>query len=244
MSNPITRRFALFRIASVTGAAAVAAAPVAIAAIQPKSPESAELIHVRDELTAAVKQFSICEENRANAKRECDRLWPQVPEELYAPTYRGYQTERDCDDKPIDRAHSDKTFPYARDYFSAEIIREKLADLPVKDGTAGERHWRVYLKYLLPKATAYDDACAQALAATNYQETVSTWYAAEFAVHQLLKQMADIRSITPLGVSIKAEAYQSCAKLGKESQLQASMHLGPSIAGDVCRVLLEGDDRS
>jgi hypothetical protein len=42
--------------------------------------------------------------------------------------------------------------------------------------------------------------------------------------------------------SIKAQAYQACAALGQEGRFQASIHLGPSLAEDVCRVLSEGDE--
>jgi hypothetical protein len=44
MTNLLTRRLALFRIASVAGASAVATAPVALAAVQPKTPENPELL--------------------------------------------------------------------------------------------------------------------------------------------------------------------------------------------------------
>ena len=239
MTNPITRRFALFRIASTGAAAAVAAVPVAIAAVQPKNPESAELIRLGDEMAAAAKHFTECDAARSAAKRECDRLWPQVPEEQYAPMGRGYAVERDCDDKPIDRAHNDKKFPYARDYLSADIVQAKLAELPTIGETEDDRQWRMYLEYLLPKAIAYDEARATALAATDYEATVSAWYAAEFAVTQLLRKIAGLAAITPLGVTIKAQAYQACAALGKEGRFQASIHLGPSIADDVCRILSE-----
>jgi hypothetical protein len=43
MSDLLTRRLALFRLASVAGASAVAAAPVALAAVPPKTSENPEL---------------------------------------------------------------------------------------------------------------------------------------------------------------------------------------------------------
>jgi hypothetical protein len=52
MTNLLTRRLALFRIASVAGASAVAAAPVALAAVQPKTPENPELLAVGQGLIA------------------------------------------------------------------------------------------------------------------------------------------------------------------------------------------------
>jgi acyl CoA:acetate/3-ketoacid CoA transferase alpha subunit len=52
MTNLLTRRLALFRIASVAGASAVAAAPVALAAVQPKTPENPQLLAAGQRLIA------------------------------------------------------------------------------------------------------------------------------------------------------------------------------------------------
>ena len=58
-------------------------------------------------------------------------------------------------------------------------------------------------------------------------------------VTEILRQISDPPALTPLGITIKAQAYQASAALGKEGRFQASIHLGPSIADDVCRILNE-----
>ena len=248
MSNPITRRFALFRIASVGAATAVAAAPVAIAAIQPKNSESADLIRLGDDMTAAAKHFAACDAARSAAKMKCDELWPMVPHELFAVNVGSrfdYQAERDCDDKPISRTIKGRKFPLFIDYVSARILQDRIAELPELDTSDRQREDRQRLESLLAFAVDYDQKRAAALEATNYEAVVSAWYQAEFAVTQLLRQIADTPALTPLGITIKAQAYQASAAsaaLGKEGRFQASIHLGPSIADDVCRILSEGDE--
>ena len=245
MNNPITRRFALFRIAGAGTAAAVAAAPTAIAAIQPMRPESAELIRLGDELLAAAKQFTVCDEARSSAKAECDRLWPEVPWQLYAVNVGSrfdYQAERDCDDEPISRTITGRKFPLLIDYVGTNDLQDKIVDLPESDKSDDERERRQYLQSLLALAIEYDQKRAAALAGTDYESAVSAWYQAEDAVSQLLRQIAGVPAFTPIGISIKAQAYQACAVLGKEGRFQASKFLGPSIADDVCRVLSEGEE--
>ena len=245
MSNVITRRFALFRIASAGAATAVAAAPVALAAIQPKSPESANLIRLGDEMTAAAKHFAACDAARSAAKMKCDELWPIVPHQLFAVNVGSrfeYQAERDCDDKPISRTIKGRKFPLLINYLSARTVQYKIAELPEFDTSDRQREDRQRLQMLLARAVEYDQKRATALEATNYEAVVSAWYHAEFAVTQLLRQIADTPALTPLGITIKAQAYQASAALGKEGRFQASIHLGPSIADDVCRILSEGDE--
>ena len=56
------------------------------------------------------------------------------------------------------------------------------------------------------------------------------------------QSIADVPALTPLGVTVKAQAYQACISLGKEAKFQAAINLGPSIASDICRVLSEGEE--
>jgi len=143
MTNLLTRRLALFRIASAGTVAAVAAAPVALAAIQPKHPESAELIRLGDELIGKAKEFESLETIRLAAKVECDRLWPKVPEALYVNRNIGdwleSEREEDCDRKSLFRIHGDQTVPWPRQYHTATALREKLKDLPKRGGSDWEK---------------------------------------------------------------------------------------------------------
>ena len=196
-------------------------------------------------MTAATKHFAACDGARKAAKAECDRLWPEVPAELVAVNVGSrfdYQAERDCDDKPISRTIKGRKFPLFIDYVSARILQDRIAELPELDTSAEQRKWRQRLQSLLAFAVDYDQKRAAALEATNYEVLVSAWYRAEFAVTELLRQISDTPALTPLGITIKAQAYQASAALGKEGRLQASIHLGPSIADDICRILSEGDE--
>ena len=53
---------------------------------------------------------------------------------------------------------------------------------------------------------------------------------AEFLVEENLRSIVDVPVLTPLGVTIKAQADKACVSLGKEGSFQAGIHLGPSIA--------------
>jgi hypothetical protein len=98
------------------------------------------------------------------------------------------------------------------------------------------------LKRLLPISTEYENAKANVLDVHSYRAKVRAYNYADWDVTQTLHLIAALPALTPDGITIKAQAYQACKSLGKEGALQASIHLGPSIADDICRVLSEGDE--
>jgi hypothetical protein len=85
MTNLLTRRLALFRIASVAGASAVATAPIALAAVQPKTPENPELLAVGQSLIAVADECVRLAHVRAEARAKVMSIWPALPPEI-APT--------------------------------------------------------------------------------------------------------------------------------------------------------------
>jgi hypothetical protein len=116
-----------------------------------------------------------------------------------------------------------------------------LAELPQRGGTAAEKRDRQTIKRLLPIAAGYEDDCDAAKNAHDYQPITVAHKTAQFRVQELHK-IGELPALTPDGITIKAQAYQACAALGKEERFQATIHLGPSIAEDVCRVLSEGEE--
>jgi hypothetical protein len=111
-----------------------------------------------------------------------------------------------------------------------------------RGGTAAEKRERQFLKRLLPIAAGYDGDCDAAKNAHDYQPITVAHKTAQFRVQELLYKIGELPALTPDGITIKAQAYQACAALGKEERFQATIHLGPSIAEDVCRVLSEGEE--
>jgi hypothetical protein len=98
------------------------------------------------------------------------------------------------------------------------------------------------IKRLLPIAAGYEGDCNAAKNAHDYQPITVAHETAQFSVQELLYKIGELPALTPDGITIKAQAYQVCAALGKEERFQATIRLGPSIAEDVCRVLSEGEE--
>ena len=243
MANLLTRRLALFRIASVAGASVVAA-PVALAAVQPKTSENPELIELGQSLIAEAENCIRLRQIRDEARGQVMNEWPALPLEVRVGKFReqvGTENEEDCDDQPINRGG-----PYHRSiyehYHSARHLTERLAELPERSGTASQKLERQALKRLLPIAAGYKSAKAAAMPAHDYAAKLQAFNFCEHRVEQLISEIGSLPALTPDGITIKAQAYQACGVVGKEQRFLASIHLGPSIADDVCRVLSEGDE--
>jgi hypothetical protein len=241
MPNLLTRRLALFRIASVVGASAVAAAPVALAAVQTKKTESRELISLGHELIDRANRCEKLKAIREEAKSAVMSKWPVVPEALLAKTHDrwlGYEKVEDCDHTLL---WLDTTKSPPR-YHTVWQLKDRLASLPKRGGSELEKYQRQTIKHLLPIAQAYEGDRKAACHAQDYENKVSEHERCEWSVQEIMYEVAKIPALTPDGITIKAQAYQACAALGKEGRFQASIHLGPSIAEDVCRVLSEGEE--
>jgi hypothetical protein len=244
MSNLLTRRLALFRIASVAGASAVAAAPVALAAMQPKTPENPELLANGQALVAEADVCLRLAHVRAEARAKVMSAWPLLSPEIRVGKYRehvGTDNEADCDGEALNRGGPYHLSTYNH-YHSAHHLNERLAELPHRGGTAAEKRERQTIKRLLPIAAGYENDCHVAKSAHDYQSITDAHETAQSRVQSLLYKIGSLPAFTPDGITIKAQAYQACVALGKEERFQATIHLGPSIAEDVCRVLSEGEE--
>jgi hypothetical protein len=140
MSNIITRRLALFRIASAGTASAVATAPVAIAAVQPKTSESPELIQLGQHLVATAQECLRLRKVRDDARAMVMASWPPCPEDICAgksSIQAEAENATDCDGEPLNRGG-----PYAlsvyKHYHSAENISARLAELPARGARAAK----------------------------------------------------------------------------------------------------------
>lgn len=244
MTNLLTRRLALFRIASVAGASAVAAAPVALAAVQPKTPENPELLAAGKSLIVVVNECVRLAHERAQARDKVMSMWPALPAEIRVGGYReqiGTDNEADCDSEALNRGGRYHLSIYNH-YHSTYHLNQRLAELPMRGGTAAEKRERRAIKRLLPIAAGYERDCDATKEAHGYQSIMTAHERAQFSVQQLLYKIGSLSARTPDGITIKAQAYQACAALGKEERFQATINLGPSIAEDVCRILSEGDE--
>lgn len=244
MSNLITRRLALFRIASAGTAAAVATAPVALAAVQPKTPENPELLAAGKSLVVIANECMRLADERAQARGKVMSVWPELPAEIRGGRYReqiGTDNEADCDGEALNRGGRYHLSIYNH-YHSTYHLNQRLTELAIRGGTSAEKRERQTIKRLLPIAAGYERDCDTAKNAHGYQSITAAHERAQFGVQQLLYKIGGLAALTPDGITIKAQAYQACAALGKEERFQATIHLGPSIAEDVCRILSEGDE--
>jgi hypothetical protein len=244
MTNLLTRRLALFRIASVVGASAVAAAPLALAAVQSKTPENPELLAAGQDLIAAADKCVRLGQERAEARTKVMSIWPELPPEIRVGKYRehiGTDNEADCDGEPLNRGGPYHLSTYNH-YHSTYHLNERLTELPVRGSTAAEKRARQVIKRLLPIAAGYENDCNAAKNAHGYDPLSVAHRETQFRVQELLYEIGSLPALTADGITIKAQAYQACSALGKEERFKATIHLGPSIAEDVCRVLAEGDE--
>jgi hypothetical protein len=132
MTNLLTRRVALFRIASVAGASAVAAAPVALAAVQPKTPENPELLAAGKSLIETANECERLARERAQAREKVMSAWPALPAEIHVGKYCdqiGTDNEADCDGEPLNRGGRYHLSIY-RHYHSTYHLNQRLAELP------------------------------------------------------------------------------------------------------------------
>jgi hypothetical protein len=171
-------------------------------------------------------------------------IWPALPLEIRVSKYRehvGTDNEADCDGEALNRGGPYHLSIYNH-YHSTYHLNERLAELPARGGTAAEKRERQMIKRLLPVAAGYENDCNAAKIARGYDPISVAHREAQFRVQQLLHKIGSLSALTPDGITIKAQAYQACAALGKEERFQATIHLGPSIAEDVCRVLAEEEE--
>jgi hypothetical protein len=237
----LTRRLALFRIAS---SSAVAAAPDVLKPVQAKTPETPELVDLGRELIGTVQQVHQLRQIRDDARTQVMALWPSFPQNLssgFGHSDAEAVNEIDCDDKPINHGGNYHLAHY-KHYYSAESISDRLAELPACGGTNSEKRERRLLKRLLPIANEYDQATSAAVYAHDYRAKARAYNLAAHAVEHTMRLIAKLPALTPEGITIKAQAYQACSSLGKEEGFQAAIHLGPGLAADVCRVLSEEDE--
>ena len=153
----------------------------------------------------------------------------------------GADNEADCDGEAINRGGPYHLSVYNH-YHSPHHLNNRLAELPTRGGTAAEKRERQTIKRLLPIAAGYEYDCDAAKDAHGYQSIVATHASVQLSVLELLYKIGRLSALTQDGITIKAQAFQTCGTLGKEERFQATIHLGPSIARDVCRVLSKGDE--
>jgi hypothetical protein len=243
----LTRRLALFRIASASAVAATAAAPVAIAAIQPSVAEDPVLLYLGRKVA---KLDAICQ-HRKNAKAAARTAYETValalPDELIVTRYsKGLgdsEYETDCEGEDVWPSDPHKG---PRRYHSSDNIRrglEEWADLDEDDLVEDERAARDYLQHRLPIAEQYEAGLESAAEQSDYPKASGDHYLACYALEKIVGRIAKLSSRTPEGITIKAQAYEAWLRSGHDRGQQfAAVIIGPGLAADVCRVLSEGGE--
>jgi hypothetical protein len=241
----ITRRLALFRIAS---ASAVAAVPVAIMAIQPKTAEDPALVRLGQK---ASRLDAICQRRKAAkaaARSIYENAVPSLPDELIVTRYSeglaDSERETNCDNEDV---WPDDLAPRPpKRYHTAYHLRRALedwSDLEPDELDDDEREAVDYLQLRLSIAERYETGIEEALAQSGYHTSSGAHYLACYALERIVTRLAKIPAMTPDGITIKAQAYDAWVRSGHDRAKQfAAIIIGPGLAADVCRVLSEGGE--
>jgi hypothetical protein len=241
----ITRRLALFRIASVSAVATVATAPVAMAAIQPTAPENPTLLRLGRRLSQLNKLCQHRLKAVAAARAAYEAACPPLPEELlvtrYSKDLADSEQETDVDGKLV--WPSDPHKPPRR-YHAADALQRGLDEWEgYSDREPEEEEIVSYLGVRLRIAKSYEEAVERALEQSGYGRASGAHTLAAYAVENLGRRIAAIPAVTTEGVTIKAMAYEAWANSGGDhADYRASLVIGPGLAKDICRVLSGGEE--
>ena len=244
MSNLLTRRLALFRIASASAVAATVSAPVALAAVLPKNPENPTLLRLGQKITKldAIRRYRA--KVLADAKAAYEATRPELPQVLLATRQSerlaDSEKEVDCEGKPV--WPSDPT-KQPRRHHTADAIQRALARWDgEEDLEPHEQHAKELLTAMLPVAERYEQEEENARQQCNVLKALSAHHLAGYAVETLGRRIAEVPAQTPDGITIKAAAYEAWAAVDEEAAYRAALIIGPGMASDVCRVLSEGGE--
>lgn len=240
----ITRRLALFRIASASAVAATAAAPVALAAVQPKTPENPALLRLGRKLEKldAIRQH--CTKVKAAALDAYSAARPEIPADLLA-THETKQiagSERECDFEGNAIWPDDPAMP-PRQYHTSDCLRRGLENFGCYDDDElddEERADRDKLLLLLPLAEQFERQTDAAAESSGIRRATTDHFRAGHALETVAWKIAAIPAQTPDGITIKARVYEALASCGAEQKYKAAQIIGPKLAEDICRVLSEG----
>ncbi len=240
----ITRRLALFRIAATTAVAATGAAPVVVAAVQPKSPENPDLVRLGRHLArlASIHDHRTAELAKARAAYDAD--CPALPGALratgYSRRFMSFEQQCDLDGSVMWTAVGKSHLPSM--YHTVENIRRALEELPAvtEDMTDAEKFRRDYLMEILPIAERYEQDVETAMDRHGVVDAAERLHWAGRAISVVVERIAAIPAVTPEGITIKAQAYEVVSKV-KDYRGHANFLIAPSLAADVCRVLSEGE---
>jgi hypothetical protein len=233
MSNLLTRRLALFRIAVGSAVAATASVPAILDHVPSKVAEDPRLIKLGQKLA----KVDAIRKHRAGIKRQAQRSYeatcPPIPEELIqrkdaSKLYLGSEREIDCEYNYV--WPDDPTKP-SRWYHTAGNIEDALEHAPNLSG----RHRK--LNELLCIARTYEREVKIARDISGIGIATEKHEKACEALERVALQLADIPSLTPDGITIKAVAYEAYASIGSEQLFRAGATFGPELAADICRIL-------
>lgn len=234
----ITRRLALFRIASTSVAAAAVTTPVALAAVQPKSPENPVLVRLGAHLIKLQRIYRHRKAEMAKARAAYEAMRPELPDLIR----RDNQTERfisseqlrDCEEKPVwpDGEQPVRYYPVHNIRFSIETAEERWG----KDADVVHP----FLEQVLAVAEQYEQDDMAAKQACGVPTAAERLYYVEDAVDEVADRIGGIASVTAEGITIKAMAYEVLTEV--KGTAYANHAIASGLAADVCRILSEGGE--
>jgi hypothetical protein len=234
----ISRRLALFRIASTSVAVAAIAVPVALAAVQPKSPENPVLVRLSAHLTKLQRIYRHRKAEMAKVRAAYEAGCPELPDLIRRdnPTDRFIRSEqlRDCEENSV---WPDGEQPVR--YYPVHNIRFAISNADYAWGEHAEAV-REYVQQFLPVAEQYEREVEAARLACGVPSAAERLYWAEDAVYDVVNRIGEIPSVTAEGITIKAIAYEVLSEV--KDAACANHAIAAGLAADVCRILSEGGE--
>jgi len=242
----ISRRLALFRIASASAAATVASATTA-ALLPPRSAETAALLHCGARLDRWLPACRASVLAKAEATVRYKASQPAIPEAMISTkeTRTFISDEREIDWFGNGIWPSDPHAPPRRIHYAhnAKQALERFDGIPDDDLTDELREEKEHCQYILEVAERYHEQDNAAAAASDISQASERWFRTCHVLQRLLLRMTKLPALTPEGITIKARAYQAFVECcDPDSHRWMAGVIGASLCEDISRVLTEGEE--
>ena len=214
-------------LGGMAAASALSSATVAVAANAPAPVESPELLTLWKEFTDAQATFEAAADELQGKRAAYHLIAPAIPDGItcsdFARPWWAIYSER----------MQDVTREEREDIRGPDGFRLRICNAAHLRGAFELQDLPADAPWLLETVEAYDDAVDQALEQSGLSEALARHSEAEWALSQVIRQLAQTRARTPAGLGMKVRATAVYAALGKEEKVTAGTWLADAVWNDL-----------